>query len=91
MLTTTNHQVESSPTIRLKTAAIKDAVESRGWGTYREIAQGVGTSPATAHRLFSATQAPGRAFIAAVLLQFPDRAFEDFFEVVGPEACEEAA
>ena len=66
-------------------------MESRGWGTYREIAQGVGTSPATLHRLFCATQAPGQAFIAAVLLQFPDRPFEDFFEAVRPEACEEAA
>lgn len=90
MLATTK-QVESPPAIRLKTAAIKSAVESRGWGSYREIAQAVGTSPATVHRVFSALQAPGQAFIAAVLLQFPDRRFEEFFEAVGSGACEEAA
>lgn len=90
MLATTG-QGQPPPAIRLKTAAIKDAAEARGWATYREIAQGVGTSPATLCRLLRETepQPPGPAFIAAVLQEFPEKTFEDFFEVV--DSAEEAA
>jgi hypothetical protein len=83
---------QSPPEIRLKVAAIKDMAAVNGWGTDREIAEGLGTSAANLCRLLKTDkpQAPGTTFIATVLRRFPDKAFEDFFEVV-PEPAEEAA
>jgi hypothetical protein len=81
------------PTIHLKVAAIKAVAATHGWDTDKEIAQGIGTSAANLSRLLKPRnpQTPGTAFIATVLLRFPDKTFEDFFEVVGPECGEEAA
>lgn len=84
---------QTPPAIRLKRSAIKETAEAHGWTTDREIADGFGTSPGNLSRLLRKhkPQAPGTLFIATVLHRFPDKDFDDFFEVVGPEACEEAA
>lgn len=66
---------------------------SRGWSTDREIAQGLGTSAANLCRLLrqDSPQSPGTAFIATVLHRFPDKTFEDFFEVADYDPSEVAA
>lgn len=84
---------KAPPKVRLKVSTILDLADARGWTTDNEIAYGLGTSPGNLSRLLrpNGPQMPGNLFIATVLHRFPDKTFDDFFEVVGPEACEEAA
>lgn len=78
---------QAPPEIRLKISALMDIADARGWTTDREIAHGFGTSAPNLSRLLRPhdPQAPGTLFIATVLHRFPDKTFDDFFEVVGPE------
>ena len=82
-----------SPTVHLKATAIGELAAAHGWSTDKEIAQGVGTSAANLCRLLNPDhpQTPGTTFIATILRRFPDKAFEDFFEVADPEPAEAAA
>jgi hypothetical protein len=83
----TTRATRELPEIRLKISAILDIADARGWTTDREIAHGFGTSAPNLSRLLREDdpQAPGRLFIATVLHRFPDKTFDDFFEVVGPK------
>ena len=89
----TTCESQAPPAIRLKVSAIKDLAEAHGWSTDREVAHGIGTSAPNLSRLLRPhkPQTPGTLFIATVLARFPGKTFDDFFEVVAPEACEEAA
>jgi transcriptional regulator with XRE-family HTH domain len=79
----TNYDTDA-PAIYLRHERFKDAVRSRGWTTVREMAGGIGVSGASISRLLHADpsrrQSPGEAFIAAVLVAFPEFGFYDFFE-----------
>ena len=89
----TTREGQAPPAIRLKISAIKNLAETHGWTTDRDVAHGLGTSAPNLSRLLRPhkPQTPGTLFIATVLARFPDKTFDDFFEVVGQEQIEEAA
>lgn len=55
--------------------------ESQGLKTNGEIAARTGLERTTVFRLLRGENDPGERIIATILAAFPDRRFEDFFEV----------
>jgi hypothetical protein len=76
----------AAPTVRLKKDQLLAAARGRKWHTARDLARGLGLNPAQISRAFNENhpQGPGQRFIASVLHAFPERRFEDFFEVDPP-------
>ena len=83
-------QTETPPTratVRLRTAQFRRYAEARGLSTDIEIAERTGLARTTVFRLLRGDVDPGERIIAAFLVAFPDRHFEDLFEI----ALEDAA
>lgn len=77
------HQRTRRPgaSVRLRTDQFRRFARSQGAGTDSEIAARTGLDRTTVFRLMRGENDPGERIIAAILLAFPDRKFEDFFEV----------
>ena len=87
-------QAETPPTrtvVRLRTAQFRRYAEARGLSTDVEIAAHTGLTRTTVFRLLRGDVDPGERIIAAFLTAFPDRHFEDIFEVVPRNEEAEAA
>lgn len=67
--------------VRFRTAQFRRLAEAKGHRTDMELASLTGLDRTTMFRLMKGEIAPGERIIANVLLAFPDRRFEDFFEV----------
>jgi len=67
--------------VRLRTAQFKRYAESQGLISDGDIAGRTGLDRTTVFRLLRGDVDPGERIIATVLAAFPDRRFEDFFEV----------
>lgn len=83
-------QTETPPTratVRLRTAQFRRYAEARGLTSDIEIAGHTGLARTTVFRLMRGDVDPGERIIAAFLAAFPDRHFEDIFEI----ALEDAA
>jgi len=83
-------QTETPPTratVRLRIAQFRRYAEARGLSTDIEIAERTGLARTTVFRLLRGDVDPGERIIAAFLVAFPDRHFEDLFEI----ALEDAA
>ena len=74
-------------TVRLRTAQFRRYAEARGLNNYIEIAGHTGLARTTVFRLLRGDVDPGPYIIGALLTAFPDRHFEDLFEI----ALEDAA
>lgn len=74
--------------VRLRIRQFQKHCHERGWVSEYQQAQGLGIAPSTINRILRGPdkskggQAPGAAFIAAVLAAFPVFEFSDFFEVI---------
>jgi hypothetical protein len=68
--------------VKLRTAQFRRYVEVHGLTTDGEIAGHVGLDRTTVFRLLRGDVFPGERIIATFLTAFPDRRFEDFFEVI---------
>jgi transcriptional regulator with XRE-family HTH domain len=79
------------PVVRLRTAQFKRYAESKGLNTDREIAGRVGLDRTMVFKLLRGTHQPGERVIASLLAAFPDRRFEDFFEVTAGDEPAPAA
>lgn len=77
------HQRTRRPgaSVRLRTAHFRRFAESQGLRTNGDIAARTGLERTTVFRLMQGEIDPGERIIATVLVAFPDRRFEDFFEV----------
>lgn len=87
------HTQTPAPAASLKFRAgqFRRHAAARGIVTDAEIAGATGLDRSTVNRLLRGT-APGERTIAAVLAAFPERRFEDFFEVAAaPRASASAA
>jgi len=69
------------PTVKLRTEQFEQYAEARGLSTDMEIAGHTGLDRTTVFRLRCRDISPGERVIAALLIAFPDRHFEDLFEV----------
>ena len=69
------------PLVKLRAAQFKRYAADRGLVTDREIAAHVGLDRTMVFRLLRGEHRPGERVIASLLAAFPDRRFEDFFEV----------
>lgn len=67
--------------VRLRTAQFRQYAEAYGLSTESDIAGHTGLDRSTLNRLLRGDIAPGNRIVASFLLAFPDRRFEDFFEV----------
>ena len=74
-------------TVRLRTAQFRRYAEARGLSTDIEIAGHTGLARTTVFRLLRGDVDPGNWIIAACLTAFPDRHFEDLFEVAYEDAA----
>lgn len=68
--------------VRLRIAQFRRYAESQGLVTHGDIASRSGLDRTTVFRLMEGDIHPGERIIATFLTAFPDRRFEDFFEVV---------
>jgi len=86
-------QTQTAPaaTLRFRAGQFRLYGKSRGIVTDSEIAAATGLDRSTVYRLLSGDAAPGERTIAAILSAFPDRRFEDFFEVTTARAGASAA
>jgi len=77
------HQRTRRPgaTVRLRTDQFRRFTESQGLTTNGQIAGRTGLERTTVFRLMEGEIDPGERIIATVLAAFPDRRFEDFFEI----------
>ena len=73
--------------VRLRTAQFRRYAEARGLSTDSEIAGHTGLARTTVFRLLRGDVDPGERIIAAFLVAFPDRHFEDLFEIAYEEAA----
>ncbi len=84
-------QTGTRPTVRLRIAQFRRyAKEAHGLSSYIEIADRTGLARTTVFRLLRDDHhaiSPGERVIASLLTAFPDRHFEDLFEI----ALEDAA
>lgn len=69
-------------TVRLRAEQFRRHAELSGLTTDGARAEHLGVSRWTVMRLLNGDIEPGTKFIAQTLLAFPERRFEDFFEVV---------
>jgi hypothetical protein len=67
--------------LRFRASLFRRYAATQGLATDAEIAAATGLDRSTVGRLLRADVAPGHRIIAAILSSFPDRRFEDFFEV----------
>jgi transcriptional regulator with XRE-family HTH domain len=84
------HTQTPPPALRFRAAQFRRYGAARGIVTDTEIARATGLDRSTVNRLLSGT-APGVRAIAAFLAAFPDRHFEDFFEVAAGTSARTAA
>jgi len=77
-------------TLRLRDGQFRRYAGLQGLVTDAEIAAATGLDRSTVNRLLRRELAPGHRIIAAILLAFPDRRFDDFFEIA-PGAVPAAA
>jgi transcriptional regulator with XRE-family HTH domain len=86
-------QTPEVTTLRFRADQFRLYGKARGIVTDNEIAAAIGLDRSTVYRLLSGDNDPGKYTIAAILAAFPDRKFEDFFEVttVQPRARRPAA
>lgn len=75
----------ASASVRLRAEQFTRYLEAQGIKGHAEIADRAGLDKTTVFRLLKGQSDPGGRFIAAILATFPDRCFEDFFEVTAPE------
>lgn len=77
------HQRTRRPgaSVRLRTDQFVRFAESQGLKTNGEIAARTGLERTTVFRLLRGENDPGERIIATILAAFPDRRFEDFFEI----------
>jgi transcriptional regulator with XRE-family HTH domain len=68
-------------TLRLRDGQFRRHAGLQGLVTDAEIAAATGLDRSTVNRLLRRELAPGHRIIAAILLAFPDRRFDDFFEI----------
>jgi hypothetical protein len=71
----------ASASVKLRTAQFRRYAEARGFSSDAEIAGHTGLSRTTVFRLLRGDVAPGERIIATLLTAFPDRHFEDLFEI----------
>jgi hypothetical protein len=67
--------------VKLRTAQFRRYAETQGLVSDGDIAARTGLDRTTVFRLMRGDNDPGERIIATILLAFPDRRFEDFFEV----------
>ena len=75
----------ASPAIRLRVAEFRRRARRDGLTADGEIAARIGVHRITVSRMLKGEITPGQTFIAAVLAAFPEKRFEDLFEV--PQAA----
>jgi transcriptional regulator with XRE-family HTH domain len=75
------HKRAGRASVELRAAQFKRYAEAQGLSTDSAIAERIGLDRTTVFRLFRGDVSPGERIIATVLIAFPDRRFEDFFEV----------
>ena len=81
-------QPGTRPTVRLRTSQFRRyAKEAHGLSTDIEIAERAGLARTTVFRLLRGDVSPGERIIATLLTAFPDRHFEDIFEVTHEDAA----
>jgi len=81
-------QPGTQPTVQLRTAQFRRyAKEAHGLSTDSEIAEHTGLTRTTVFRLMKGRIAPGERVIATLLAAFPDRHFEDIFEIAYEDAA----
>jgi hypothetical protein len=73
------------PQVKLRTAQFKRYAAAQGLDTDREIAGHVGLDRTMVFKLLRGIHQPGERVIASLLAAFPDRRFEDFFEVTADD------
>jgi hypothetical protein len=78
---------EPRPSVRLRTAQFRRYAEARGLNTDVEIAGHTRLARTTVFRLLRGDVDPGERIIAAFLAAFPDRHFEDLFEIAYEDAA----
>ena len=87
----TQTQTPPAVTLRFRADQFRLYAQTRGILTDNAIATAIGLDRSTVWRLLAADTAPGKLTIAAILTAFPDRKFEDFFEIVPVTARVRAA
>jgi transcriptional regulator with XRE-family HTH domain len=76
------------PTVQLRTAQFRRYAKAvHGLSTDSEIAERTGLTRTTVFRLMKGRIAPGERVIATLLASFPDRHFEDIFEIAYEDAA----
>jgi transcriptional regulator with XRE-family HTH domain len=92
MHTTTPPAPAAAPaTLRLRDGQFRRHAGLQGLDTEAAIAARIGMDRSTVNRLLRRELAPGPRVIAAILTAFPDRRFEDFFEIADGTAGARAA
>ena len=76
------------PVVKLRAEQFKRYAKDRGLVSDREIAGHVGLDRTMVFKLLRGTHQPGERVIASLLSAFPDRRFEDFFEVTADQPDE---
>lgn len=71
-------------TLRFRASQFRAYAGTQGLSTDTELAAATGLDRSTVNRLLRADVTPGHRIIAAILATWPDRRFEDFFEVTTP-------
>lgn len=77
--------------LRFRADQFRRYATAQGLAADAEIATATGLDRSTVGRLLRGEVAPGHRIIAAILAAFPDRRFEDFFEVRAAAAQPRAA
>lgn len=82
-----SNAVPAAQTLRLRRKRYEALTKAKGWNTHEEQARGLGLAQSTISRTLRGPdqpggQGPGPAFIAALLVAFPEAKFEDLFEIV---------
>ena len=78
-------------TIRLRAEKFRQHARKRGLKSDSASATYLGLNRSTVLRILNEEMGPGERMIAASLAAFPDLKFDDLFEVVVPEATDNAA
>lgn len=74
------HRTEG--TVRLRTGQFRRHAEQAGLASDNAIALALGVNRTTVMRLLAGDITPGPRVIGSVLLTWPEKRFEDFFEAV---------
>jgi predicted DNA-binding transcriptional regulator AlpA len=76
-----------SAAVSLRTAQFRRYAKAMKLVSDSEIAAHLGLSRTTVFRMLRGDVAPGERIIAAILAAFPDRRFEDLFEITLKDAA----